>query len=131
MKGKRIVATILQQVVTWLPIVVYGCFNIERFYSTAEKGITISAIILLGAVLCYFKDAFKTWLKSPSAFKYVIIMWLMSLVFVLLGESIFEITSILLASFLAAIPFNVWRKALSEDAVDDNTLKKFKELLTK
>lgn len=126
---KKTIISILQQLVTWAPILVYGCFNIEQFYSTAEKGITISAIVVIGAVLFFFKDKFKDWLKSPSTFKYVVILWTLSLIFVVLGNSIFEITSILLASFLAAIPFDVWRKALDEDAVDDETLKKFKELL--
>lgn len=101
------------------------------FYSTAEKGITVSAIILSGAVLLYFKDAFKKWLKSPSAFKYVSIMWLMSLVFVILGDQLFEITSILLASFIGAVPFDAWRQALNKEAVNDETLNKLKELLNK
>ena len=75
------------------------------------------------------KDKFKDWLKSPSAFTYVAIMWVISLVFVILGNAIFEVTSILLASFVAAIPFDVWRNALDKEAVDDETLRKFKELL--
>lgn len=126
---KTTVISILKYLVTWAPIIVYGCFNIEKFYSTAEKGITISAIVLIGAVLFFMKDKFKDWLKSPSAFTYVAIMWVISLVFVILGNAIFEVTSILLASFVAAIPFDVWRNALDKEAVDDETLKKFKELL--
>lgn len=130
MKTKT-VASILKYLVMWVPIIVYGCFNIESFYSTADKGITISAIVVIGAVLFFMKDKFINWIKSPSAFKYVAILWIMSLIFVVLGNSIFEITSILLASFLAAIPFDVWRQHLDKDAVDDDTLKKLKELLNK
>jgi hypothetical protein len=131
MTKKKVIATILSNICKWVPILVYGCFNIESFYSTSEKGITISAIILIGAVLCYFKDAFKTWIKSPSAFKYVAILWVISLIFVVLGDQMFIITSILLASFLVAVPFDAWRKSLNENAVDDETITKLKEFLSK
>ena len=56
---KTTVLSILQQLITWTPIFVYGCFNIEQFYSTAEKGITISAIVVIGAVLVFLKDKVK------------------------------------------------------------------------
>lgn len=126
---KKTVASILKNLVRWVPILVYGCFNIDQFYSTADKGITISAIVVIGAVLFFMKDKFKNWITTPSAFKYVMVLWLMSLVFVVLGNSIFEITSVLLASFLASIPFEVWRESLDSENVDDDTLKKLKELL--
>ena len=128
---KTTVLSILQQLITWTPIFVYGCFNIEQFYSTAEKGITISAIVVIGAVLFVLKDKVKNWLKSPSAFTYIAILWVLSLIFVVLGNAIFEISSVLLASFLAALPMEAWRNALNQETIDNENFNKFKELLKK
>ena len=126
---KIAIATILENICKWVPILVYGCFNIESFYSSADKGITVSAIVVIGALLFYFKDKFKARIASPSAFKYIAIIWVISLIFVVLGNQVFEISSILLGSFLASVPFDVWRKSLREDAVDDETIKKLKDML--
>lgn len=128
---KDLIPSILTTLTKWVPIAVYGCFNIENLYSTSDKGITVSAIVILGAILLYFKDALKDWLASPSTFKYVCILWVLALIFVVLGNQIFEITSILLASFLAAIPLDVWRKHVKDEMLDDETTKKLKELLKK
>lgn len=125
------VLTIISTIIKWAPIGIYGCFNIETFYSTAEKGITVSAIVLLGAILFYLKDAFKQWFLSPSAFKYVAILWLLSLIFIFLGDKIFEVTSVLLASFLGAVPIDAWKTHVKQETLDDETTKKLKELLNK
>lgn len=57
--SKKTVVNIVAKIVEWLPLLVYGCFNITEFYDTTGSGITVSSIILLGAILCYFKDSFK------------------------------------------------------------------------
>ena len=50
---------IISKLIQWLPIAVYGCFNIDDFYKSEKSGITITAVFLLIAVLLYFKDSVK------------------------------------------------------------------------
>ena len=120
---------IISKLIQWLPIAVYGCFNIDDFYKSEKSGITITAVFLLIAVLLYFKDSVKEWISHPSTFKYVCIIWVMSLIFILLGERLFIISSILLASFLVSVPLEVWRKNIKKEATDSDILEKLKEEL--
>ena len=128
-KKKTLTLNIITKIIQWLPICVYGCFNITTSYKTTTSGITFSSIILIGAILCYFKDAFKDWIKQPSVFKYVCIMWVFALIFVLLGDQMFIVCTILLASQLASIPTDVWRHKIGEEAANDKALKDLKKLI--
>lgn len=113
-----------------MPLLVYGCFNITDFYDTTGSGITTTTIFVLGAILMYFKDAFKQWLTKPSAYKYVAICWIISLAMYILGEKIFVVATILLCSFVAAIPLEVWHANLKKQDVEQDSFDKLKELLT-
>ena len=51
---------IISLVIKIVPFGVYMGFNLESFYSTTPKGITISGIFVVGACLVAFKDRVKT-----------------------------------------------------------------------
>ena len=122
---KYVAVNVIAKLIEWVPILTYCCLNIEYFYSTEDKGITFTTIFLLGAILMYFKDTFKNWLAKPSTFKYICISWILSLVMVVFGNQIFYVASILLVSFLAAIPLEVWKTKIK---LTDEDVKKFEEL---
>lgn len=131
-KEKKVTTlSIIEKIVQWLPVAVYGIFNIEEFYSTAESGITITAIFVIGAILFFIKDTFKNWITKPSLFKYVCICWVMALVFVCIGDKIFVISSIMLGSFVASIPLDVWKKHLSDKSDEAEFINGLKNLLGK
>ena len=50
---------IISLIIKIVPIGVYMGFNLESFYSTTPKGITISSIFVAGACLMVFKDKVK------------------------------------------------------------------------
>lgn len=128
-KKKVTALNIVNKIIQWLPIGVYGCFNIDTFYSETSSGITVTSIFLIVAILFYFKDSFKQWIAKPSVFKYVMICWIITLVFVCIGEQLFIASSILLASFLCAIPFDVWAKHVKQEALEHSTFQDLKETL--
>ena len=119
----------MAKIVEWLPLLVYGCFNITEFYDTTGSGITVSSIILLGAILCYFKDSFKAWITKPSTFKYVCICWFIALIMYILGEKMFVVSTILLCSFVAAFPLEAWAANLKKQDAEKDSWDKLKDLL--
>ena len=131
-KEKKVTTlSIVEKIVQWLPVLVYGIFNIEEFYSTTKSGITITAVFLIGAVLFFIKDTFKAWITKPSLFKYVCICWVLALMFVCIGDKIFVVSSIILASFVAAIPLDVWKQHLSDKSNEAEVINGLKNLLGK
>lgn len=104
-------------------------FNLESFYSTTPKGITISSIFVAGACLMVFKDKVKDWLESPSLFKYLSIAWILSLIFVVLGDQIFTISSILLGSYIVSIPIDAWELSLDKTKEEQKQLNELKKIL--
>lgn len=129
MKKKSVALNIISKLIQWLPIGIYGCFNIEEFYKDSKSGITVTAIFLLIAVLFYFKDSVKTWISHPSTFKFICISWVFSLIFIFLGERIFVIASILLASFLVSVPIEIWRKNIKKEATETRVFQDLKDML--
>ena len=120
---------IISLMIKIVPIGVYMGFNLESFYSTTPKGITISSIFVAGACLMVFKDKVKNWLVSPSLFKYLSIAWVLSLIFVVLGDKIFTISSILLGSYIASLPIDVWEQSLGKTKEEQEKLNDLKKVL--
>lgn len=129
LKKKALTLDIITKIIQWLPIGLYGCFNIKQFYSEPQSGITFSAILLIGAILCFFKDSFKTWITKPSVFKYSCIIWVISLICIMLGDQMFLLSTILLASNLASIPTSIWEANVKKEALEDSAVKNLKELI--
>lgn len=107
---KLTAASILSKLIKVLPTAIYVCFNIEDFYSTTPKGLTITAVFLIIAVAFFMKDKLKEHIKESSAFSFILISWIISLIFIVLGEKIFVISSVLLASFISSVPIEVYIK---------------------
>lgn len=120
---------IISLVIKIIPIGVYTGFNLESFYSTTPKGITISSIFVAGACLMVFKDKVKDWLVSPSLFKYLSLAWILSLIFVVLGDQIFTISSILLGSYIVSIPIDAWEQSLDKTKEEQKQLNELKKIL--
>lgn len=131
-KEKKVTTlSIIEKLVQWLPIGVYGIFNISDFYETTASGITITAVFVLGALLIYFKDSFSAWISKPSLFKYVCICWMLSLMFICIGDKIFVVSSIILASFVASVPLDVWKNHLNKDVEEAEFIKSLQNLIGK
>lgn len=129
MNKKSVTLNIISKLIQWLPIAIYGCFNIKDFYKDSKSGITVTAIFLLIAVLFYFKDSVKDWISHPSTFKFICISWVFSLIFIFLGEKLFVVSTILLASFLVSVPIEVWRKHVKKEATESKVIQDLKDML--
>ena len=130
MSNKKVTAmSILSKLIEWLPMAIYVGFNIEDFYSSTPKGLTITSIFLLIAVAFFMKDRLKEYIKEPSAFTFILVSWVIALIFVVLGEKIFVTSSILLASFLAATPLELYVKHAKSKNSEDNIFTELKNIL--
>lgn len=131
MSNKKLTAmSILSKILEFLPTAIYVGFNVEDFYSTTPKGMTISAIFLMIAVAFFMKDSLKEYIKHPSAFTFVLVSWIFSLIFVVLGEKIFITSSILLASFLAALPLETYASCAKKNNKDTKVFAELKNILS-
>lgn len=111
-----------QIAVTAVPPVVVLCCYFPDFIK--DTGTTISAAGLLVAIIlaCIFRDQTKKLFQTPSAFKICLCVFILSLIFVNLGEQMLVISTTALISGACGVPLNMWYNHETKPATTDDLL---------
>ena len=108
--------------VTAVPPVVVLCCYFPDFIK--DTGTTISAAGLLVAIIlaCIFRDHTRKLFQTPSAFKICLFVFIISIIFVNLGEQMLVISTTALISGACGIPLNIWYNHETKPATTDELL---------
>ncbi|MDY0291947.1 MAG: hypothetical protein RBR02_06395 [Desulfuromonadaceae bacterium] len=130
-KGKLIILTIVELLISIVPLVVYFVYNYNDFLQN-DTQITILILVFMGTIaLLVFKDLTSKWLKTPSAFKYALVMLILSGLALLFGDTLFEISLVATLSFGAASILRTITNYLGKKIEDDTMVQKMTEIVTK
>lgn len=123
MNKKAIFVRILEVLVRILPplitLICYGDVIIAR----ADRTISVAAIFVMLIVFLVFRDVRKKIFDTPSAFKIMLFVFIISILGYILGEQMFWISATGLVGSIVAIPLNIWYKKLTRPATKDELIK--------
>lgn len=88
------------------PVVVLFCFA-PVIIHRADKIISLAAIVVIIVMLLVFKDAFRRFFKTPSAWKFGVVVLIICLLCMALQEQLLYISIATVAGGLLAMPFEI------------------------
>ncbi len=118
----KIIATALQII----PVLVALGVNAPIIVSRWDKTVSVAAIVVIIILACIFKDATKKFISTPSAFKFSLAIFIISLLALSLGEQLLIISATSLISGLVVLPLNMWYNYLTRPVTAEE-LKKIME----
>lgn len=90
-----------------LPPLIVLIFCCPIIITRADKIISLAAIVVLIVVFLVFKDAIRRFFKTPSAWKFGLVVMCICLICLSLGNQLLYISIAIVGGGLLAIPFEV------------------------